>query len=104
MDVVSHTAFAYLHPTGTHPESQQRIAVLHHRFPFVECDPATDADVLRWRLTPIEGAPVEQRVRLGGNKSARVLVRTLQRPAHDPLLVEAVAFAEQLYEDGVVCE
>ena len=47
MDVVSHTAFAYLHPTGTHPESQQRIAVLHHRFPFVECDPATDADVLR---------------------------------------------------------
>ena len=47
MDVVSHTAFAYLHPTGTHPESQQRIAVLHQRFPFVECDPATDADVLR---------------------------------------------------------
>ena len=69
-----------------------------------DSDPSPDADVLRWRLVPIEGATVEQRVRLGGNKSARVLVRTLQRPAHDPLLVEAVAFAEQLYEDGVVCE
>lgn len=69
-----------------------------------EIDPSRDADVLRWRLTPVEGPTVEHRVRLGGNKSARVLVRTLQRPAYDPVLVEAVAFAEQLYEDGVVCE
>jgi acetoin utilization deacetylase AcuC-like enzyme len=36
-----------LHPTGGHPESQQRIAVLHERFSFVECAPATEDDVLR---------------------------------------------------------
>jgi acetoin utilization deacetylase AcuC-like enzyme len=47
VDVVSHAAFAYLHPTGNHPESQQRIAVLHEHLPFVECAPATDGDVLR---------------------------------------------------------
>src|SRR5947199_9904016 len=46
-DLVSHSAFAHLHPTGGHPESQQRIAVLHERFPFVECTPATADDVLR---------------------------------------------------------
>jgi acetoin utilization deacetylase AcuC-like enzyme len=47
MDVVSHSAFAHLHPTGHHPESQARIAVLHDRFDFVACEPATDVDVLR---------------------------------------------------------
>jgi acetoin utilization deacetylase AcuC-like enzyme len=47
MDVVSHSAFAHLHPTGRHPESQARIAVLHERFDFIACEPATDADVLR---------------------------------------------------------
>jgi acetoin utilization deacetylase AcuC-like enzyme len=47
MELVSHPAFVYLHPTGDHPESQQRIAVLHERFPFVECGPATEEDVLR---------------------------------------------------------
>ena len=46
-DLVSHSAFVRLHPTGGHPESQQRIAVLHERFPFVECAPATEADLLR---------------------------------------------------------
>ena len=45
--LVSSTAFAHLHPTGSHPESQQRLAVLHERFGFVECGPATEADVLR---------------------------------------------------------
>ncbi|HEY2327084.1 MAG TPA: histone deacetylase [Gaiellaceae bacterium] len=47
MEVISHGAFAYLHPTGHHPESQQRIAVLHERFGFAECEPATEADILR---------------------------------------------------------
>jgi acetoin utilization deacetylase AcuC-like enzyme len=47
MEAVSHSAFAYLHPTGHHPESQQRLAVLHHALPFVECEPATEEDVLR---------------------------------------------------------
>jgi len=44
---VSHTAFTRLHPTGTHPESQQRIAVLHEQLAFVECPAAAQADVLR---------------------------------------------------------
>jgi acetoin utilization deacetylase AcuC-like enzyme len=47
MDVVSHPDFAHLHPTGGHPESQARIEVLHARFPFLECGPASEADVLR---------------------------------------------------------
>jgi acetoin utilization deacetylase AcuC-like enzyme len=47
MDVVSHEAFARLHPTGSHPESQRRIDVLHERFSFLECVPATEEDVLR---------------------------------------------------------
>jgi acetoin utilization deacetylase AcuC-like enzyme len=47
MDVVSHEAFAHLHPTGAHPESQARLAALHQRFPFVECRPAREEDLLR---------------------------------------------------------
>ena len=47
MDVVSHPLFAELHPTGSHPESRSRLAVLHERFAYVECEPATEADVLR---------------------------------------------------------
>ncbi|HEY3962482.1 MAG TPA: histone deacetylase [Gaiellaceae bacterium] len=47
MELVSHSAFTQLHPTGRHPESQARIAVLHARFDFVACEPAIDADVLR---------------------------------------------------------
>jgi acetoin utilization deacetylase AcuC-like enzyme len=47
MDVVSHAAFATLHPTGSHPERRERIAVLHERLPFVECGPAAETDVLR---------------------------------------------------------
>ena len=40
--VVSHPAFAALHPTGEHPERAERIAVLLDAFPdFVEAQPAT---------------------------------------------------------------
>ena len=40
--VVSHPAFAALHPTGGHPERAERIAVLLDAFPdFVEAQPAT---------------------------------------------------------------
>jgi len=53
MDVVSHSAFATLHPTGGHPESQQRIEVLHERFSFVECTPASVEDVLRCHETAL---------------------------------------------------
>ena len=47
MEIVSHPGFTRLHPTGGHPESQARIAVLHERFSFVECVPAREEDVLR---------------------------------------------------------
>jgi acetoin utilization deacetylase AcuC-like enzyme len=47
LDVVSHEAFERLHPTGGHPESQGRLRVLHERFSFVECAPASEADMLR---------------------------------------------------------
>jgi acetoin utilization deacetylase AcuC-like enzyme len=47
MDFVSHSAFSRLHPTGGHPESQQRLAVLQQHFGFVECSTATVEDVLR---------------------------------------------------------
>jgi acetoin utilization deacetylase AcuC-like enzyme len=47
MELVSHEAFTRLHPTGSHPESQGRIAVLQERFDFVECSPAAVDDVLR---------------------------------------------------------
>jgi acetoin utilization deacetylase AcuC-like enzyme len=33
VDLVSHPDFARLHPTGEHPESPERIAVLHQAFP-----------------------------------------------------------------------
>jgi len=40
--VVSHPAFAALHPTGGHPERQERISVLLDAFPaWVEARPAT---------------------------------------------------------------
>jgi acetoin utilization deacetylase AcuC-like enzyme len=47
VEIVSHRLFASLHPTGAHPESQGRMAVLHERFAFAECEPAADEDVLR---------------------------------------------------------
>jgi acetoin utilization deacetylase AcuC-like enzyme len=40
--LVSHQAFAELHPTGDHPERQERLRVLLEAFPdFVEAQPAT---------------------------------------------------------------
>jgi acetoin utilization deacetylase AcuC-like enzyme len=40
--VVSHVAFAELHPTGAHPERQERLRALHEALPeFVEARPAT---------------------------------------------------------------
>lgn len=62
-----------------------------------------DADVLAWKLDVAAPTAVEQRVRLGANKGAKLLDRTLHRPASDPLLAEAVAFAEQLVEDALTC-
>jgi acetoin utilization deacetylase AcuC-like enzyme len=48
VEVVSHAAFAELHPTFGHPEAPERLAVLQQTFPdFVSCEPASVDDVLR---------------------------------------------------------
>ena len=62
----------------------------------------SDADVIQWQLEQTGQLTMQQRVRLGTNKAAKVLERTLHRPAFDPLLVESVQFAEHFLEDGVV--
>lgn len=59
-----------------------------------------DADVLVWTCEAL-GHTIEHRVRLGSNKAAKWLERTLHRPAHDPAFDESVAFAETLVEDGL---
>jgi acetoin utilization deacetylase AcuC-like enzyme len=44
--LVSHRAFAELHPTGDHPEGRERLRALHEAYPdFVEARPATVAEV-----------------------------------------------------------
>jgi acetoin utilization deacetylase AcuC-like enzyme len=43
----SHADMARLHPTGDHPESQDRLRVLHGRFEFEEATPAEEDDLLR---------------------------------------------------------
>jgi glucose-6-phosphate dehydrogenase assembly protein OpcA len=59
-----------------------------------------DADVIVWRLEVGGAPPMEQRLRLGANRGARVLERTLHRPSYDAALVETVAFAEEVFEDA----
>jgi acetoin utilization deacetylase AcuC-like enzyme len=47
VELVSHPAFAELHPTFGHPEAPGRLAVLQRAFPdFVSCEPASEDDVL----------------------------------------------------------
>jgi acetoin utilization deacetylase AcuC-like enzyme len=43
----SHADMARLHPTGDHPEGQDRLRVLHGRFEFEEAAPAEEDDLLR---------------------------------------------------------
>src|SRR5438552_11847428 len=48
IELVSHPAFARLHPTGHHPESPRRLDVLQGAFPdWVAARPASEADVER---------------------------------------------------------
>jgi glucose-6-phosphate dehydrogenase assembly protein OpcA len=60
-----------------------------------------DADVMIWKQVCTGFPPHEQRVRLGANKAAKWLERTLHRPKHDPAFDESVAFAEHIVEDGL---
>jgi acetoin utilization deacetylase AcuC-like enzyme len=48
MDLISHADLERLHPTGSHPESGERLRVLHQHFgAWVEARPATRSDVER---------------------------------------------------------
>lgn len=60
-----------------------------------------DADVILWKMQLGSAAPIEQRVRLGTNKAAKWLERTLHRPARDVAFGESIAFAEHIVEDGL---
>ncbi|MCL2777579.1 MAG: glucose-6-phosphate dehydrogenase assembly protein OpcA [Polyangiaceae bacterium] len=55
-----------------------------------------DNDMVSWRKEITGAAPVEQRFRLGSNKAAKWLERTLHRRSHDPAFDESVEFAEHL--------
>ncbi len=47
MELVGHPDLARLHPTGDHPESQERLRVLYERFPVSKASPACEEDILR---------------------------------------------------------
>ncbi len=64
-----------------------------------DCGETFDADVITWRLVPSGGAALEQRVRLGANKAAKWLERTLRRPPLDAALLESIAFAENIADE-----
>ena len=55
MHLISHPDLARLHPTGDHPESQERLQVLHDRFDFYPASPAAEADVLRCHSAELTG-------------------------------------------------
>jgi len=64
-------------------------------------DATADSDVMLWKQTTSASTAHEQRVRLGANKAAKWLERTLHRPSHDPAFDESVAFAEHIVEHGL---
>ena len=64
-------------------------------------DATADADVVQWKQVTSSGAPLEQRVRLGANKAAKWLERTIHRPKNDSTFDESVAFAEHIVEGGL---
>src|SRR5204862_5065938 len=47
IDVLSHPAFARLHPTPSHPESTERLAALLAAFEYEEVEPAPVEAILR---------------------------------------------------------
>jgi acetoin utilization deacetylase AcuC-like enzyme len=47
MELVGHPDLVRLHPTGDHPENQERLRVLYERFSVQEAPPAKEEDVLR---------------------------------------------------------
>jgi glucose-6-phosphate dehydrogenase assembly protein OpcA len=71
---------------------------------LAEAGSTPDADVLVWRLVVDVPSATEQHVRLGTNRGAQLLERTIHRPAHDPALSESARFAEEIENcEGLVC-
>jgi glucose-6-phosphate dehydrogenase assembly protein OpcA len=71
-----------------------------------EMGEAAGEAMARWRLAVTCGAQtsrLEQRVRLRDSEPARLLERTLHRPPHDPALVDAVAWADELRGEELSC-
>ena len=67
---------------------------------------AEDPDAASWRLdVTLDGETkrIEQHVRLRASDQARLLERTLRRPADDEALAEAVAWANELRGEELVC-
>lgn len=66
-----------------------------------QADTTPDDDVIDWKYTRAGGGESAQRIRLGPNKAAKWLERTLHRPMRDLAFAESVAFAEHIVEDGL---
>jgi len=67
---------------------------------------AGDPDAATWRLEVTRAGDthaIEQRVRLRANDPARLVESTLRRPAHDEVLAEAVAWADELRGEELAC-
>jgi acetoin utilization deacetylase AcuC-like enzyme len=47
IEILSHSAFAHLHPTGHHPERPERLAALQNAFAWSEGRAATEEELLR---------------------------------------------------------
>ncbi len=64
-------------------------------------DSARDADMVEWRSSVGGASATVHRVRLGANKGAKWLERTLRRPARDAAFIESVQFAGHVLEDAL---
>jgi glucose-6-phosphate dehydrogenase assembly protein OpcA len=67
---------------------------------------AEAGDMATWRLEVTcrgQTLRLEQRVRLRDTEPARLLESTLHRPAHDPALLDAVTWADELRGDELSC-
>jgi glucose-6-phosphate dehydrogenase assembly protein OpcA len=65
-----------------------------------------DADAATWRLDVSSAGVtqrIEQHVRLRASGPAGLLERTLHRPANDPALAEAAAWADELRSEELTC-
>jgi glucose-6-phosphate dehydrogenase assembly protein OpcA len=98
---VAPQALAAVHIEAQHDGVRLGGAIERHLGSGRTSDDTKDADIILWRQVTEPGNAIEQRVRLGANKAAKWLERTLHRPRRDPAFDESVAFAEQIVEDGL---